>query len=144
MNNSCNSMEFHGTLWNSMDSPWSSMELHGHSMELHGTPWNSMDTPWNSMELHGTPWTLHGHSMEFPWSSMEFHGTPWNSIELEFHGGISHENRDSVIFNYMTLQIVIFFIHFNLFQFSSPVPSFVCFESAVFMFSSGKLTLLIL
>ena len=78
MNNSCNSMEFHGTLWNSMDSPWNSMELHGHSMELHGTPWtlhgtpwNSMDTPWNSMELHGTPWTLHGQT---PWNSMEFHG----------------------------------------------------------------------
>ena len=39
-------------------------------------PWDSMNFPWSSMELHGVPWNsmeLHG----IPWSSMEFHGVPW-------------------------------------------------------------------
>ena len=42
------------------------MELYRHSMEFHG---HAMETPWSSMELHGIPW----NSMEFhgmSWNSM--------------------------------------------------------------------------
>ena len=67
----------HGIPWNSTifhGISWHSMELHQYFMELRGgIPWNSMDTPWNSMEFHGIPWIsidFHG----FPWISMEFHG----------------------------------------------------------------------
>ena len=72
LNNTCGSMEFHGT--------WATKPQHGipwnffHTPEFHGIPWNSIELlipPPKKKKFHGIPW-------KFFWR------IPWNLINFIF------------------------------------------------------------
>ena len=75
LNNTCCSMEFHGTWATKPQVPWNSMKFCP-DPKFHGIPWNFFHTP----EFHEIPW----NSMELLIFPKIFHDIPWNLINFIF------------------------------------------------------------